>query len=179
MRLFNKILAGAVGSLMLASTGALAADIAPIVPPAPAPMIIPPPAPGFDWSGLYVGAMGGYTTGAQVWTAAGQVGYNFVNGNMLYGVEGRFGATNLGNGALFVASGNARVGFIAGDRTLIYAAAGIGYIPSVSAGFYTVGGGAEFAVGQNVSLFGEARYIHGFGGGNGTAQLNFGLNWHL
>lgn len=185
MKRSTKLLAGVAGSVMLMSTAAFAADIVPVIPPAPAPVPVPVPQPvGFDFSGLYIGGVGGYTifgddTVDNIWTAGGQVGYNFVNGRMLYGVELRAGATNLGNDALFETSLSGRAGFLAGERVLLYGVAGVGWVPALDTGFWSAGGGAEIGVGQNVSLFAEARYLGFFGGGEHGAQLNFGVNWHL
>ncbi|MGD9740434.1 MAG: outer membrane protein [Bauldia sp.] len=177
------LLAVTAGTAVLASAGAFAADVGPIVvpeAPAPAPAPIVEPA-GFDWSGFYLGALGGYRIGPSDWSIAGQAGYNFVaGGNLLFGVEARAGVTGLGgDGTEFAAMIGGRAGFIAGDRLLLYAATGLGYRPSEPQWSWNVGGGAEFALGQNLSIFGEARYARPFGEGEGGTQINVGLNWHL
>jgi outer membrane immunogenic protein len=92
----------ALGSLLIVSP-AFAADL----PPAPAPMPakIPYVSPVYDWTGFYIGAMGGYgwsdqadaTVGGLTFTtnstdlkggfAGGTLGYNWQMGAAVFGIE--------------------------------------------------------------------------------------------
>jgi outer membrane immunogenic protein len=97
----------AMGALVLA-TPALAADLAVKAPP------IAPPV--YDWSGFYIGGFGGYgfgnqninnATGAAGFAdftanfethgplAGGDIGYNWMIGNIMFGVEGDGAWTNI------------------------------------------------------------------------------------
>ena len=70
---------------------------------------------------------------------------------------------------------NVRLGGLATDQVVPYAEAGLLY--DFGAGlFWTAGGGLEFAVGNAVSLFGEAFGL--FAGGYVGTQIQFGVNWH-
>lgn len=99
------LFAGAFG---LAVAGpALAADLPPAAPPPPqAPATyVPPPAPVYNWAGIYIGLNGGYAFGNSEWSAAssfvgtgnfnvsgglvgGTIGANFQSGQFVFGVEG-------------------------------------------------------------------------------------------
>jgi len=108
MRVKRIVLAAAVA---LAAGPALAADLP--APPARAPAYVPPVAPIYNWSGLYIGAnvgaafdyqgtpnnfvatgpfagtpTGGTSHRSTGIAAGGQVGINFQNGPWVFGVEG-------------------------------------------------------------------------------------------
>ena len=103
-----------------------------------------------------------------------QFGYNFVlRGNILAGIE-----VETGNmiATLTDASLNARLGFIARDRILLYAEAGIG--TQVAVPLINVGGGVEIAVGGDMSLFAEAKGLFVVGGGFFGTTYATGLNFH-
>lgn len=128
----------------------------------------------FDWTGLYFGALGGWSTTFGLGEAGVQFGYNFgFGGGAIAGVE--IETTHpFAGGALINASLNGRLGFAVGGRTLVYAEAGIGewlYVP-----VYTLGGGVEFAVGGAASVFGEAKAEGIFGAGITGAQIRGGVN---
>ncbi len=177
MRIGKTLLLSVAGSALIA-TGAMAAD--PILPAPPPVVAAPPPAPGFDWAGPYVGAQAGVFLqgGFDSWTNFVQAGYNVVFNRVLVGVDGQLGhyfvfspfATLELFGAL-----NVRLGGLATDQVVPYAEAGLLY--DFGAGlFWTAGGGLEFAVGNAVSLFGEAFGL--FAGGYVGTQIQFGVNWH-
>ena len=87
------------GLILLASTGAHAADFPSQPQPYRAPIAV---SPAFDWSGFYIGAMGGYgwsntaTVGGITVTNAdlkggfvgGTLGGNFQIGQFVVGAEG-------------------------------------------------------------------------------------------
>jgi opacity protein-like surface antigen len=163
---------GIVGSALV-TTSVLAADLPP--PPAGAP---PPPmaAPAFDWSGPYIGAYGGvFVPGAG--QAGIQAGFNVVRGRFLAGLEAQAGAIFGGGGFTYEAYLNGRLGFILGDRFLLYGEAGVGTVGGTFV--WAGGGGMEFALRDAWSLFAEAKVIGVFGGGGIAAYtVQGGINWH-
>ena len=171
MRKIAKYAVSAAGALMMTS-GAMAADL-PVMVAAPPPVVT---APAFNWAGAYVGAFGGWSIG--IFDAGVQAGYNMVSGGFVGGIEARVGAGFAG-GAFAFGTLSARAGFLAGPNVLLYGAAGIGIASIGAVTFYTVGGGVEFAVGSNMSLFVEGRALGLFGGGCCGASIQAGLNWHL
>ena len=151
----------------LISTAAPAADLALAPPP-------PIAAPAFNWAGAYVGTFGGFTPAFATGRFGVQFGYNFVlRGNILAGIEVETGNTIA---TLTDASLNARLGFIARDRILLYAEAGIG--TQVAVPLINVGGGVEIAVGGDMSLFAEAKGLFVVGGGFFGTTYAAGLNFH-
>ena len=157
----------------------MAADLTPIMPavtPAPAP----PPAPSFNWAGLTIGIDGAYhNCGICLYwgTALGEVGYNWVNGSLLYGVQ-------LGAGAFIgpippvapVVSLDARVGYILGNA-LLYAEGGGGKYFGGGDFYLGAAGGVELAVGQAMSVYAEAG-ADKFFGGPWVWNVGGGLRFH-
>jgi len=149
MKRAGSIVVGFAAFAMTAGA-AMAADIPVVAPLAPPP----PPAPvaAFDWAGPYVGADAGlFFWGAPVHVGL-HGGYNIVNGNVLYGVDAR--ASLVGFSSLIEAMVRARAGYLIGERLLVFAAAGVGWPGGPAVGF-ELGGGAEFALGQSLSLRAE------------------------
>ena len=158
------------------ATAAMAADL-PTPPVAAAPPPLPMAAPGFNWDGFYVGAFGGTWYCVAVPIELGlHVGYNFVPGRMLFGAEAGVGM--LFPGAPFSVAARGRIGFVVGDRVLLYGVAGIEKIFVPVSLFWTAGGGAELALGDRLSLFCEAGVIAAFGGGLVQLVVRGGLNFH-
>jgi outer membrane immunogenic protein len=153
------------GAFALAAGGqALAADL-PAPPPAPrAPATyVPTTAPVYNWSGIYIGANGGYGFGTSNWTApglasgdfnpngffaGGTIGGNIQWGGFVLGVEGDWDWSNLnGTGGAVAACGGpgcetksnwlstvrGRAGW-AFDRVLLYGTGGVAFAP-IQAGF--------------------------------------------
>lgn len=170
-------------AIALAVPAAQAADLPP-AEPAPAVVAVP----SFTWTGPYVGIQGGYAwqrssnirpTG---WMLGGYLGVNYQVGQgsgAIFGLETDINYADIDdsrtrggvktkvsqdwNGAT-----RARLGF-AFDRFLAYGAAGIAYgdrelkrrpggSDSKTAVGWTVGGGVEVAVADNVALRTEYRY---------------------
>jgi outer membrane immunogenic protein len=174
-------LAGSAAFLAIASGPALAADAveAPPAPPAAAPIVV---APATSWSGVYVGAFGGYNWGrfdssagnveANGWSGGVFAGYNLQNGPVVYGVEGDVGYSGV-EGSLggVTARQNAfgsvrgRIGY-AFDPVLVYGTAGLaatraevtdGIVTDANTHLgWTVGAGADALLTDNI--FGRVEY---------------------
>jgi len=181
----KKILLSSVALLGLAS-GTLAADLP--SRRAPAPVIAAVPV--FTWTGFYVGVNAGYgwtesfdvtlPNGAVVradseddggFVGGAQIGYNYQIGSFVLGLEGDIQYADLG-GATYVVPGvgivsydnsdwfgtvRARAG-VAFDRALIYATGGFAFADDRTG--WTVGGGIEYAVTNNLSLKVEGLYVN-------------------
>ncbi len=98
----SKALVAAIGLVALGIAPALAADL-PARTYTKAPAIV---APVNNWSGFYIGAMGGYgkenTSSAGAMSggiAGGTVGYNWQTGAMVFGVETDAAWSNIGASA--------------------------------------------------------------------------------
>ncbi len=132
----------------------------------------------FDWGGLYMGGHAGAIVGAPggaLGIAGVQVGYNFVGGGpLVFGAEVEVNHP-FAPVAIVTAALNGRVGFTFGS-ILAYAEAGIGSFIGV-APFWSIGGGAELALGDRLSLFAEVKRLTGFGGAGGSlTQIAGGVN---
>ncbi len=106
----KRLLLAGVGSMALAMTPALAADVPPgrYMPPPRAPAFVP----FFSWNGMYVGINAGYGFGHSKWTntttgattgdfdvnggvIGGTVGYNVQLSNMVVGLEADIAWSNI------------------------------------------------------------------------------------
>lgn len=141
-------IATSVAALMMMAGSAAAADVPQLV----APVAPPPPAPTFDWGGMYFGAHAGSFFGGGPINYGVHGGYNVVNGRLLYGVDVR--ASAYGAITIYEAMVRARAGLLLGDRLLVFAAAGIGWAGAPAIGL-EIGGGVELAVGQRLSIRAE------------------------
>jgi outer membrane immunogenic protein len=166
-----------------------AADI-PAPAPATAPVYVPPRAAVYNWTGFYVGAMGGYGWSNSQGNdlkggfAGGTIGYNAQFGNFVVGVEGEGAWADINQSAsLFFLTATDRIqafGSLTGragvalDNVLIYGKGG-GAVASnkisltgFGAGIsdtqthwgYTVGGGVEWGFAPNWSVKGEYLWAH-------------------
>jgi hypothetical protein len=172
-----------MAALALAGSAALAADIAPVVvPPAPAPVIVSPPAPVFDWAGVYFGARGTYfTCDGPCWiNVDGHAGFNFVAGDrFLVGVEIGAGYwSNFGDDG-WLAAFSARTGVILG-RFLAYGRAGFTvYGPATVQDWILLGGGVEVGLGRSLSVFAGFTAERDTAGGGFYPGVEAGVNFHL
>lgn len=131
-------------ALMVGGVSGHAADIpAPQPVPYNAPAVVPA---GYNWTGFYIGVMGGYAKGAgdangfDGGFAGGTVGYNWqpAGSNFVFGIEGDAAWTNWGNSvsaiapavvvtvtseASAIATIRARAG-VSFDRALVYVTGG-------------------------------------------------------
>jgi len=130
------------------------------------------------WVGFYLGAVAGWSAASGGPEIGVQFGYNIGIGRRLVGgLEVETVNAVAPGAALMNASLNARLGATIGDRVLAYGEVGLG--ESLFAGLFTAGGGVEVAVGDLVSVFGEAKAGVFIGGGLAGIQLRGGVNWHL
>ena len=155
---------------------AVAANAADPIMPAPPPPP-PPAAPVFDWSGPYVGAYTGYLFGPGFLQVGAQAGYLWDLGGFVVGVEGQAGGGWAFPGLFGEANLNARAGYSFGS-VLAYAEAGVGVLWPVTF-TWNAGGGVEFAINNDMSLFVESKYYGTFGGGGLAIGVQGGLNWHF
>lgn len=201
---------GLAAAIAVVSTAAMAADL-PNKKKAPASIIAPR---AFSWNGVYAGLNGGYiNTGANgpASSAAGDVaggvlgltaGYNVqMPNNVVLGVEGDYGLSNAeasdaGTGKITsVATARVRAG-LAMDRLLPYVTAGyaganvktdVGGSKNDFVNGWTAGGGAEYAISDNISAKAEALYVSfdkaKTGGGEKVGYdgglYRVGLNYHF
>ena len=173
MRFRRAALLGLVGSAFIA-TSAIAADVPPVVVAPPAPP--PPVAIGFDWAGLYVGAHGGDFLGPSPLNFGLHGGFNVVNGRLLYGVDARVSLYGFGPPSLYEVIARARAGFLLGDRLLVFGAAGIGLADGPFG--FELGGGAELALGQRLSIRAEMNWLFDGGGLAIPPFWTVGLTFH-
>jgi opacity protein-like surface antigen len=179
MRFASALLAGAAVAAL--SSSAFAADLI-IAPSAPAPIAMD--VSSSDWSGFYAGVHGGYgwgeltvdgTTTADVegWLGGVQAGYNVQMDSILLGVQTDIAITNIGLDEAgttanldWLGSTTARLGVVAGDF-VPYVKGGVAYggatfddgvEDSQTHVGWTVGGGVELAVAENMTVFGEYNY---------------------
>lgn len=146
--------------------------------------------PVFTWNGFYVGVNAGYgwadsfdvtlPNGAVVranseddggFIGGAQIGYNYQIGSIVVGIEGDIQYADLGGATYIVAPGTvisydnsdwfgtfrARAG-VAFDRVLVYANGGFAFADNRTG--WTVGGGVEYAVTNNLSLKVEGLYVN-------------------
>ncbi len=128
---------------------ALAADLPMPAPPPRAPAAYVPVAPVFTWSGIYIGANGGYSFGTTEpaggtnfttngIVAGGTIGGNIQTGAFVFGAEGDFDWDNIkGTPACggvagcelkstWLATARGRIG-VAFDRVLVYGTGGAAF----------------------------------------------------
>jgi hypothetical protein len=128
--------------------------------------------------GFYLGAVAGWSAASGGPEIGVQFGYNIgIGRRFVGGFEVETVNAVAPGAALMNASLNARFGLTIGDRVLAYGEVGLG--ESLYAGLFTAGGGVEVAVGELVSVFGEAKAGVFIGGGLAGIQLRGGVNWHL
>lgn len=154
--IFKRILVGVAASVAV-STAAFAADIAPVVIPAPAPVVVVPAAPAFDWAGIYAGTAVDYLVcDGFCWLKLdGHAGANMVFGRLLVGVEVGAGYwRNATANAGWLIEASARTGVVLG-RFLPYAKAGYTLYgdPTGLEGWLNIGAGAELALGRSLSVY--------------------------
>ncbi|WP_170937194.1 MULTISPECIES: outer membrane beta-barrel protein [Rhodomicrobium] len=145
--------------------------------------------PAITWAGFYAGVYAGATLGDRFdasegdfhsgvdidesFTGGGQIGYNWQQGNVVYGIEGQIGLIDdeLNGEDLsdYLASVRGRLGY-AIDKNLVYGTAGVAFLGAsdeaadlldddTSIGF-VVGGGIERKITENLSFGVESLYYN-------------------
>jgi outer membrane immunogenic protein len=173
-------------ALGLMAAPALAADVVYQEPVAPAPIF--EAAPVSTWAGPYLGAQLGYGFNGSVGNSAGNIGtegwmggafggYNFQDGQLVYGIEGDVNYSDIKGDAFGLeartrvdGSVRGRIGMAVTDDVLIYGTAGVAMenqrIRDTATGAsdtnglvgYTVGAGADVKLTQDVFARAEYRY---------------------
>jgi outer membrane immunogenic protein len=135
------------------------------------PVYRAPTVPYYDWSGFYIGAHVGFgsTEGESGVLGGGQVGFNYQVGQWVFGVEGQFSGTNIGESAFVVVPGvgvataNANLDWIstialragwAFDRWLVYGKFGAAWAGVSADATGTIIGGPTVAVSVTDSVSG-------------------------
>lgn len=169
--MMKTFLATAAAALLVTSAPALAGNVVPVTPDpvvsAPAPIVVN------DWTGPYVGAIGGWATGERVgvddfdglvYGAFAGYNYQLDNGFVLGGeVAGSVGEVEWAGGGTRDATYidvKAKAGY-AVDRALIYVSGGYtfaSYDGGDEGGGFNVGGGVDFLLTDNI--FVGAEYIY-------------------
>lgn len=182
----SKIALAALGVAAIVSAPAFAADVVYQEPAAPAPIFTPTPVA--TWEGAYAGLHVGYgfsgkvretSTGAHLntkgWLGGAFAGYNFQNGQFVYGLEGdvSYNGNEGSDGAVSTrarvdGSIRARLGAAVTDDILVYATAGGAAEQrrvSIPTGHdtkglfgYTVGAGVDAKLTDQVFARAEYRY---------------------
>jgi outer membrane immunogenic protein len=169
-------------ALLALTTGAGAADMP---NPAPAAYTKVPLSPAYNWTGFYIGAMGGYGWSTSQGIdfkggfAGGTIGANWQMSNIVLGVEVEGAWADIGQsvGALLVVtdriqavgSATGRLGF-AIDNFLLYGKGGFatasnklsigGFSDTRTHIGYTAGGGVEYGFTPNWSAKAEYLFAH-------------------
>lgn len=137
----------------------------------------------FDWNGFYAGVYGvGQFSplGGSQYGVGIDVGANAQFDYFLIGGEVAFHGLTGGAGGTTYLQALGKVGVVATDNVLLYAAGGYGVdLGPPAEDDVLLGGGVELAVADNVSL--RAQYLHGFplSGGNPKDQITVGANFHF
>lgn len=176
-----KRIAGLAGvALAMVSTNAMAADFN----AAGAPVVVVED-PSFNWNRLYVGAYGGVWFNYPAITvdtvrAGGVVGRNVTIGERFI-VGAELAAGGYVGGAypdpVFEAYGIVRGG-LRFDRAFLYASGSLGF-DLVFGPSYTLGGGVEFAVTDNVTIRADGQLWANVGTPFDYFSVTAGVNWYL
>lgn len=184
MKVLRTLGCAAAGILGL-TTATMAADFtAPAVSPVAAVEVA---TPSFSWDRFYVGAFaGGWIEvpppGDNYFRTGVIAGRNFtVADRIVLGVEGTLGFYDTADPYLEL-YGFARAGVLITDNVFLYTLAGIGLetdIPFDPDYALMLGGGAEVAVGANLSLRADALFWREFGDVFDFLSVTGGVVWHL
>ena len=104
-----------------------------------------------------------------------------MRGGFLAGIELQAGLFGFATPLTLEGNVNARLGYILGERFLLYGEAGVGALYTLSAPpavlFWTAGGGVEVALGNSRSIFVEGKTFRPFGAGLPGIIVQGGVNW--
>jgi len=135
----------------------------------------------FHWQGFYDGVFVGQFGDGGPTVAGGWIGYNFMlSERVLAGVEGDGMFYLNGKGGQYEVFVKSRLGVLLGDPgVLLYKAVGIG-VYSGGEMLFSLGGGAEIPVSNNVTLRGEVEFHSGsINVFDGTPVGKFGAILHF
>ncbi|HVX71626.1 MAG: hypothetical protein ACTHKD_04780 [Devosia sp.] len=172
MKIAHSLLAGAALAVAMASAANAADLLRPADPIYSSPL--------FNFEGLYLGgsAGGALSGGTGYGTLGVVVGANFaVSDGIMAGVEFQGDAYWNGGFTAYDALALGRIGGFVSDNTMLYGDLGAGFLNNTAA--YALGGGAEMALTDQLSLRGDLQFIGPFGGLPSTAKATAGLLWHL
>ena len=172
MKIAHSLLAGAALAVAMASAANAADLLKPADPIYSSPL--------FNFEGLYIGgsAGGALSSGTGYGTLGVVVGANFaVSDGIMAGVEFQGDAYWNGGFTAYDALALGRIGGFVSDNTMLYGDLGAGFLNNTAA--YALGGGAEMALTDQLSLRGDLQFIGPFGGLPSTAKATAGLLWHL
>lgn len=183
-----------VAAAALMVSGAQAADLMVQAPPANAIY----ESPLFNFEGFYAGVTAGGTIADNGYANVGVVaGVNFMVADpILLGVEAQgdlfFNGDGLSAGDALILG---RIGVLATDQVLVYAAGGVGIIgadnPSRREAFWAAGAGVEVAVTDSMSVRAEGLYMRTIDSGvdnefnptspdaSDAAKFTIGALWHF
>lgn len=137
-----------------------------------------------SWDGLYIGAGVSFLTSSSIseniWALDGIVGFNATfDSSWLLGAEAYASARNSDFDGWYGAFGaEGRAGFLLNDMALIYAAVGA-ETTSGGASYWTVGGGVEFLVSEDLSIDLEYKHYEPISGSWTGDAIGVSLNWHF
>ncbi|MBN9304268.1 MAG: hypothetical protein BGO82_18000 [Devosia sp. 67-54] len=172
MKIAHSLLAGAALAVVMASAANAADLLKPADPIYSSPL--------FNFEGLYIGgsAGGALSGGTGYGTLGVVVGANFaVSDGIMAGVEFQGDAYWNSGFTAYDALALGRIGGFVSDNTMLYGDVGAGFLNSSAA--YALGGGAEMALTDQLSLRGDLQFIGAFGGLPSTAKATAGLLWHI
>ena len=169
MKALRTLVVAAVASITM-STAALAADLYAVVTPT-GPYVDE----GHDWSGFYIGKLGGFSYGwdgecdcdaNNTYFGISKVfGYNWDDGDVIYGIDKMLTVTFLGEDDYKLSIQKmGRIGFEISDNAMVYAGAGLGWATllcdNCSGGWFYAGvaAGVEVAVADNLNWRTHVQY---------------------
>lgn len=178
------MLTAAAGCAVL-SSASLAADI--LMPAQPTVGPVEAPDPAFRWDRMYLGAFAGAWVevpppGTNYFRAGAVAGRNFtLTDRFVFGLESTVGFYDLTDPYLEL-YGFARGGVLATDNLFLYLSAGIGLetgLPFNPDYALMIGGGAELAVSDHVTLRADAMFWREFGDVFDYLSLTGGVSWYF
>ena len=172
MKLAHSLLASAALAVSMASAANAADLLKPADPIYSSPL--------FNFEGLYIGgtAGGALSGGVGYGTLGVVVGANFaVSDGIMAGVEFQGDAYWNGGFTAYDALAFGRVGGFVADNTMLYGDVGAGFLNGTTS--YALGGGAEMALTDQLSVRGDLQFIGAFGALPSTGKATVGLMWHM
>ena len=141
--------------------------------------------PGY-WDGFYAGILGGVgagvppTTGEFINLGIAAGAGATTNDGFYFGAEAFLAGESFNGGSPYLwLEADGRVGFVVGDRVLVFGSGGIAYDGDAAQLALTGGAGAEFAVSDVLAIRGQY-VLQYYPSGLGTFHQGLvGLVWHI